>query len=1729
MSQKQEFDELRKRRIAAKGWVSRTVKKLEELLAGKEELDHELLLAARVDCEKRLGTVDEVQSQIELCFSTEAEMLEDIECAATWRESVTAVLCKASKALSCKDLTGSSQSQSDNLKLPKLVLPKFDGDVLKWQSFWECFEASVDRSEMPEVTKFAYLRSFLKGDALDCISGLPLTAVNYSGACKLLKNRFGRKEVLTFSHIQQLLSVPEVKSGSVSSLREFQDRLLIQIRSLESLDIGGDKYGVILVPFILSKLPSDIRLEWAREGSGREADLAWLMDFLSSEIERRERTTAYGSMQVTSGQVSSAEERHTKATSGPQHRRKRDVQHRTPSGAALQTSGGRPVCGFCEQSHLAEVCPKLKPLTFAERRDSIRQAGLCFKCLKPGHVARRCDATCSGCRGHHNAVCCLKLHGGTGAHSGEEPTGGISQGSSNSNPAQCPSLSCKSVGLGKQCTVLPTARVVVMGRGGQRVEATALFDTGSDRTYVCDKLVKCADPVWVGSENVSYAAFGGTGSSVKHRDVYRVDMFGSNMASPSPLSVNAICVPVICAPLQRPVFPAGVLQSFSHLELADPPSDRQLTVDILVGLDCYWDLMKQGEIRLSGGPVAQETALGWVISGKVSAPGGASGTGGATSLLCLGDIHEQSLRRLWSLEGIGVREPEEGDSEVLARFDASVVRADGRYEVALPWKADGADKLQENRSTAEARLSGLSRRLARDPELGAAYSEALQEMEQAGVVEEVPSHELDGPHPRFYLPHRPVVKESSVSTRVRPVFDASAPGPNGVSLNDCLEVGPCLIPSLVDVLLRFRRWRVAVTADISKAFLQVGLRKEDRDVHRFLWLHEGRKRVMRFRGVTFGVSSSPFLLNATIRHHLAAYPPSRAITEMSDNFYVDDLLSGADSEQEASSLLSEAQAVMSDAGMTLTKYKSNSLVVFDRAHAASVSGEPESVKVLGVSWSPDEDAFSFEGLKLPTDVSPTKRVVLSCVARLFDPLGFLSPFTMVAKSIFQELWQLGLGWDDELPEDRSLMFMDWLRGLELLKQVRIPRCYSTGGWCHGAGVSIHAFGDASPKGYGAAVYLRTSQADGSSEVTLVMAKARLAPLKKVTLPRLELLGSLLAARLAVLVWQALRLPDDTATRCWTDSMIALGWIRGEPQRWKQFVANRVTEIQSLTAPSDWSHCPGEENPADLTTRGVSAECLIGSELWFGGPSWLSSPQAQPGADESALVESGDDLPEAARPARDRDDADVWAGEKAGLPCLVTAVQGGAVFDCSRWSSLTKAVRVVAWVSRFCRNAQSARQNRSAGELSAEEIASARHLLLREAQRQDFAAEFSALEQGKSVPKSSSVYRLTPFIGEDGLLRIRGRLQQSELTSEERHPVLLPKGWVAELLVRDQHRLMSHCGVSTLITAVRAAYRIVGKRSCLTCQRQDAAQCNEPAAPVPKDRVTRAEPFSVTGVDFAGPIFAVDHPRQKLYVCLFTCAVTRAVHLELTGSLSQADFLMALRRFAARRGLPAVIYSDNARTFSGADLLMQRYFGHLAPRWKFIVPRSPWWGGWWERLVRSVKVGLRKSLGTRCLARVELETVLTEVESCVNSRPLTQVTDSVDSENPLTPSHFLMGRGAGFQARVLEDPEAVSGRALSERARVRERRLNRFWSVWRDEYLRNLPQSVRKFSSHGKLGLGSVVLVREDNTPRMKWVMGTVTKLYPGRDGVTRSAEVRTQGGQLRTRAVQRLCDLELLD
>ena len=996
------------------------------------------------------------------------------------------------------------------------------------------------------------------------------------------------------------------------------------------------------------------------------------------------------------------------------------------------------------------------------------------------------------------------------------------------NPRPGVSLSCNSDGF---CSVLPTATVSVMSASGP-VKATLIFDSGSDRTYVSEQLMRKVQAKWKGSCDMSYAAFGG-GKSSSTCNMYEFDVTSVNLSVPTVQTIQAVQVPVICAPLVRPRVNTNQLHpSFDHVELADRTfsSESPLQIDLLVGQDQYWSLMRAGLIRSAEGLVAQETVFGWVMSGLAEGTPGVVGGGPAgLAMLTMSGMAwcPPSVGDMWSLEGFGLGD--EVENSVLKESNQGVRFDDmsQRYVVRLPVKVDMISKLMDNRAAAESRLAALNRRLGRDPELQERYNAVLQEMEDDGVISQVPPEQMVSEQRTFYLPHRPVVKAGSVSTKVRPVFDASAKGPNGLSLNDCVEVGPALMPYLQEVLIRFRRWRFGLAADIVKAFHQIRLDDRDMDVHRFLWCRDDQTRVMRFQRVVMGVACSPFLMNATVRHHLSLFDDSPLLCELRDNLYVDDWLSGADSQEAVSEMLQEASCIMAGAGMELAKCCSNFTDLFEKAQQASAADATGSVKVLGVTWRRGEDTFSFGAGQLPQVVVPTKRLVLSVLARLFDPLGFVTPFVMFAKCVFQELWSLKVEWDEVVPDSCAELLAQWMRDCRKLQMVKIPRCYFDlpgVDWSSGAGVELHAFADASPKGYGAVVYVRVRGASGVS-VSLVMSKGRVAPLKRQTLPRLELLGCLMAARLVQFVLQALRLPAAIPYFCWTDFQeTALGWIRGSPQRWKQFVANRVTEIQNLTDVKCWSHCRSEDNPADLLTRGVLAETLLTSSLWFTGPDWLSQ-QADVSADAE---ESPLSLPPEETAVGD-------AGTLVAADAGKGVGEAATFLDVERYGTLSRATRVVGWIMRFIRNVR-CRDSRCEGELSSDELVAASDQLFRQVQADSFVGEIRALKEGKSVPRDSPIHRLTPFLDDGGLLRIRGRLQFSELSFEEKHPIILPKGHLATLLVREQHSFLKHAGVSTLITAVRSAFWIVGLRSiarrvvrkCVSCRKHDSRACCEPA-------------------------------------------------------------------------------------------------------------------------------------------------------------------------------------------------------------------------------------------------------------------------------------------------------------
>ncbi|XP_075559900.1 uncharacterized protein LOC142591457 [Dermacentor variabilis] len=941
--------------------------------------------------------------------------------------------------------------------------------------------------------------------------------------------------------------------------------------------------------------------------------------------------------------------------------------------------------------------------------------------------------------------------------------------------------------------------------------------------------------------------------------------------------------------------------------------------------------------KLQGALVAVKTEFGWTLQGAI--PSSSSAAYCSTVAVLRAGVFadttslSKELKSFWELESIGIidssAQTNEESEEVMSTFSASLEKMDTRYEVALPWKPLNM-QLADNKAVAKKRLTNLTKKLMKDESTLIKYDEAIRQYLEQGFAERLPSQESNNDVSRlYYMPHRAVFRPDSLSTKIRVVFDASSHDAGCISLNEALEPGPNLNPDLLKVLLNFRIHRIGLSADIEKAFLQISVQPADRDALRFLWYAhlptmedpEPPIEVWRMTRVPFGVTSSPFLLAATVRHHLSTtegYPEIRKT--ISESLYVDDLITGANTVEEATDLYRGALDVMNRASMTLRKWNSNSKKLqqlFNDEGTGCALGYVEcpttSVsRVLGLVWDKDRDhlAFSMEAILDFLDRnSITKRFILQASARIYDPLGLISPVTVTTKLMFQTLWELGIEWDAPLPEEVKAGWTQWHTQLHHLTDITVPRRY--GSLANDSWKEVHIFTDTSPRAYGAVVYLRISGVK-EAKVTLVLSKSRVAPIKRISLPRLELMGMVIGARLREYLERSLTL-SISRWYLWTDSSIALHWVRGPAQQWKPFVANRVLEIQQRSDPDIWNHCSGIENPADLLTRGVTPQVLKSSSLWWNGPAWLSKPSTCWPRHEGT--------------------ADMIIAEEERRTLRVHNVTvKESVLPLQKYSSLSRLVRVTAWVLRFFHNAMHPGQKYE-GPITTEEVQKAHTCLILQVQFEAFQEELQCLRRSTRMPSDSPIRDLSVIYDDDGVLRVGGRLNAAELSYNVKHPVILPSRHpYTELTISAAHRRLLHAGALETLTELREMYWIVRGRQmvkkvlkkCVTCNRFNSRAATEPVAPLPRERVTQAPPFDVTGADFAGPLNTKDQGNnRKSYIVIFTCAVTRAIHLELVTDMSTSNFLMAFRRFISRRGVCRVIFSDNARTFQRASKDLKR--------------------------------------------------------------------------------------------------------------------------------------------------------------------------------------------------------------
>ena len=1139
-----------------------------------------------------------------------------------------------------------------------------------------------------------------------------------------------------------------------------------------------------------------------------------------------------------------------------------------------------------------------------------------------------------------------------------------------------------------QSVFLQTARATIYHPGNPQLslEVRLILDGGSQKSYISERARDLLDLEATEEQSLSIATFGSNKGSTKVCPIVNVGMC---LKGPSFMSLSLYVIPTICEPLVGQPITACVNQ-YPHLlglELADSLSpESSMPVDLLIGSDYYWQLVTGNIQRGANGPIAVHTKLGWVLSGPFShnEPGQC-----ATNLSVTHVLHSEShsiepcslndqLRAFWELESLGIQDEEK---TLYDEFTGTIKFENGRYKVPLPWR-EFHDPLPDNYSMSLSRLQGLLRRLKQEPAILREYHATIQDQLRKGIIEAVPPDEVHVPlGTAHYLPHHAVVRRDKSTTRVRVVYDASAKSANSPSLNDCLLKGPKFNQLIFDLLVRFRSYKIALTADLEKAFLMVSIEDADRDVLRFIWVDDFSKespelRIYRFTRVVFGVSSSPFLLNATIRFHLekSLETHESVVRQLLYSTYVDDIIAGGQTEEEAFNLYTQSKEIFRKGGFNLRKFLTSSKRLQERIDSKEGNCSPqqdeptyseatlgtsqpqkrEEHKVLGVPWNPESDQLAFDVANIATlafELHLTKRNLVSLIGRFYDPLGFLSPVIIRFKVLFQKLCQCKSDWDEAISDDLMEEWKGLISDLKVAMPVYLPRSYFYEIADPVTSVTLYGFCDASTRAYAAVVYLLL-KTETNSVVRFVAAKTRVAPLQGQTIPRLELLSAFLLSKLVASVYTSLQhhmAPLDI--RCYTDSQVALYWVRGKDKEWKPFVQNRVKEIRRNVHPDLWHHCPGVTNLADLPSRGITMMELAASQLWHSGPEWLHLDV--PIHSEIESLPMPESCTQELKSTNNSSHNLLVADKKPTIGDLV---------HCEDFSDLQRLLRVTAYVLRAVdrfKAKRSSDSNPPSTSLKPQEIAAAELLWISHVQK-------DLTQQGDhNILKS----QLGLFRDENGLWRCGGRLQNTEIPYSTKHPILLPRRHpFTALVVRNAHLRVCHNGVKETLTEIRSQYWIVKGRSltkailhnCTGCRKYEGAPfVGPPPPPLPEFRVKEDPAFTYTGVDFAGPLFVRSGASSsKVWICVFTCLVTRAVHLDIVCNLSTSTFLRCLKRFSARRGLPRQFLSDNGKTFKAAAKFLNAVFKdetvqeHLTMRgcqWIFNVELAPWWGvlsrGW----------------------------------------------------------------------------------------------------------------------------------------------------------------------------------------
>ncbi|XP_035774267.1 uncharacterized protein LOC118457066 [Anopheles albimanus] len=972
-------------------------------------------------------------------------------------------------------------------------LPKFSGNPEDWGNFKSRFETSTRMCGYSDDENTIRLQESLSGRALKAVQCRLYSSENVHEVMETLERMFGQPETIIGNIIRQIRQAPVPKMDRLQSVIDYGIAIEELCATVRSSGLQEFTYNATLLQELVDRLPPTLRLEWGRRKITlpHSASLkhfgAWMKETTDAAI------AVTPPLQTTNGRVFT-------------HHEQND-----------DDSGRTDRCPVCEKPSCEKgsKCEVFIANNVSDRWDLTRRHKLCRNCLHKHNGKCRKDEKCTVddcCRFHHTL-----LHDTKGKENAVSLTHTTDQ-----------------------TTLLRYVPVVVHGQNGIAVQTYALLDEGSSVTLIdralIDELELQGRPSplclsWTGdmsrSEDDSVTVTVGISGVGKTAKMYQI----RHARSVKKLSLQ-----------EQTLDAEEICEKHEHLGNVKAVSYERACPRILIGIDNYHLTypVKVVEGRV-GEPIATKTRLGWVIGGRrdCALTSDAPQASNLHSCRCeeFTAAADDAMRRCFTALEDTFKPKEKllsSENERALAILRSSTRVNGdRFETALLWRSDDVT-LPSNREMALKLLVCLEKRMKRDPQLEVAVNGTIRDYLEKGYVRKCTPEELsvEKPRPRkWFLPIFTVTNPNKPG-KVRLVWDAAA-AVRGISLNSKLLTGPDLLCPLPSVLYKFRENLVALAVDIKEMYHQVIVAKEDEQSQRFLWrwgnqsVHPEEYVMTR---MTFGATCSPtcaqYVKNINAERFAKGFP--EAVRCIKEQHYVDDMLASADNEHEAITLAQEVEYIHKQGGFQLHNWLSNSPAFTStfnhdtsavQQKAIDGSPEPSADKILGLWWDRNTDTFGFKlnsrckEEMLGLQNLPTKRQLLSILMSLFDPLGLIAGYLLYLKVLLQDVWRAGTGWDDPIPSELETRWNRWRNGLSLIEDLRIPRCYRLRPRSAYLNVQLHIFVDAGRDGYAAVAYLRFSD-EKRVEVSLVGAKAKVAPLKYVSVPRLELQAAVLGARLA---------------------------------------------------------------------------------------------------------------------------------------------------------------------------------------------------------------------------------------------------------------------------------------------------------------------------------------------------------------------------------------------------------------------------------------------------------------------------------------------------------------------------------------------------------------------------------------------------------------------------------------